>query len=225
MIIGRNKTYSTRAQFSALKALLKWRDYVARLEDESTGYVMPNHVLFQIGKDLPVTMNELRDCCRTNMTPTIMKYQREIIELVADKVERSKTKKVNTHVKLLQEEVGEKKMEEVEVEPRKALELTALVQSEFHFTEAVFPTYEVTLKKLTAISSIYGPTHNSSLKKPRKSSTHKKASLESQQKSLDDNLSHLDYYSLLKTLTGCHDVTVIEQTAQTHMPPPSYDDD
>lgn len=92
-------------------------------------------------------MNELRDCCRTNMTPTIMKYQREIIELVADKVERSKTKKVNTHVKLLHEEAGEKKMEGVEVEPRKELELTAPVQSEFHFTEVVFPTYEVTLKK------------------------------------------------------------------------------
>ena len=50
------------------------------------GYVMPNHVLFQIGKDLPETMNELRDSCRTNMTPIIMKYQDEVVKIVQIKV-------------------------------------------------------------------------------------------------------------------------------------------
>ena len=46
MIIARNKTLQSRKQFSVLKAVLKWRDYVARVEDESPAYVMPNHVLF-----------------------------------------------------------------------------------------------------------------------------------------------------------------------------------
>lgn len=46
MIIGRNKTLQSLAQFQTLKTLLKWRDYIARIEDESVGYVMPNHVLF-----------------------------------------------------------------------------------------------------------------------------------------------------------------------------------
>jgi exosome complex exonuclease RRP6 len=74
MIIGRNKTLQSLSQFTTLKTLLKWRDYIARVEDESPGYVMPNHVLFQIAKDMPTTMNELRDSCRTNMTSVIMKY-------------------------------------------------------------------------------------------------------------------------------------------------------
>jgi ribonuclease D len=74
MIIGRNKTLQTISQFNCLKTLLKWRDYIARVEDESTGYVMPNHVIFQIAKDMPTTMNELRDSCRANMTTVIMKY-------------------------------------------------------------------------------------------------------------------------------------------------------
>ncbi len=46
MIIGRNKTLQSLSEISTLKAVLKWRDYIARIEDESVGYVMPNHVLF-----------------------------------------------------------------------------------------------------------------------------------------------------------------------------------
>lgn len=99
MIIGRNKTLQTRAQFSVLKALLKWRDYIARIEDESTGFIMPNHVLFQIGKDMPVTINELRDSCRTNMTSVIFKHAGEIVKLIEEKIARAKSKQVNTHVK------------------------------------------------------------------------------------------------------------------------------
>ena len=49
MIIGRNKSLQSATQISVLKALLKWRDFIARIEDESVGYIMPNHVLFQIG--------------------------------------------------------------------------------------------------------------------------------------------------------------------------------
>jgi exosome complex exonuclease RRP6 len=46
MIIGRNKTLQSLSEISTLKAVLKWRDYIARIEDESVGYVMPNHVIF-----------------------------------------------------------------------------------------------------------------------------------------------------------------------------------
>lgn len=60
---------------------------------------MPNHVMFQIGKDMPQTMNELRDSCRNNMTSVIMKYADEIVKLVNEKVQRAKTKQINTHVK------------------------------------------------------------------------------------------------------------------------------
>ena len=69
-----------------LKALIKWRDYYARIEDESVGYVMPNHVLFQIGKDLPTTINELRDCCRSNMTPVISRYETELVHFLQERI-------------------------------------------------------------------------------------------------------------------------------------------
>lgn len=46
MIVARNNTASTVKQTSVLKMLLKWRDYIARTEDESVAYTMPNNIMF-----------------------------------------------------------------------------------------------------------------------------------------------------------------------------------
>ena len=35
MIVGRNKTLQSLAQLKCLKTVMKWRDYIARIEDES----------------------------------------------------------------------------------------------------------------------------------------------------------------------------------------------
>ena len=99
MIIGRNKTLQSLAEIQTLKAVLKWRDFIARVEDESVAYVMPNHVMFQICKDMPMTLNELRDSCRTNMTTTITKYADELIKLIAEKVNKAKNFSSKSHVK------------------------------------------------------------------------------------------------------------------------------
>jgi hypothetical protein len=62
-------------------------------------YVMANHVMFQICKDLPLTLNELRDSCRTTMTPIITKYADELIKLIAEKVNKAKNFSSKSHVK------------------------------------------------------------------------------------------------------------------------------
>lgn len=36
---------------NGLQGLCQWRDVVARAEDESTGYIMPNKTLLEIGKN------------------------------------------------------------------------------------------------------------------------------------------------------------------------------
>ena len=36
-------------KFSHTQALHQWRDYIARQQDESTGYVLPNKALIEIG--------------------------------------------------------------------------------------------------------------------------------------------------------------------------------
>lgn len=37
---------------AALQGLCEWRDLIARADDESTGYVLPNKTLFEIGRYL-----------------------------------------------------------------------------------------------------------------------------------------------------------------------------
>uniref|UniRef100_A0A1J3KA74 Exosome component 10 n=1 Tax=Noccaea caerulescens TaxID=107243 RepID=A0A1J3KA74_NOCCA len=48
------------AQLAIVAGLCEWRDYIARAEDESTGYVLPNKVLLEIAKEMPVSVNKLR---------------------------------------------------------------------------------------------------------------------------------------------------------------------
>ncbi|KAK5772880.1 hypothetical protein PVK06_049180 [Gossypium arboreum] len=47
-------------QLAIVAALCEWRDIIARAEDESTGYVLPNKVLLEIAKQMPVTASKLR---------------------------------------------------------------------------------------------------------------------------------------------------------------------
>jgi exosome complex exonuclease RRP6 len=43
-------------QFSVFRAVHEWRDEIARIDDDSTSFVMPNHVIFKIAKLLPNDM-------------------------------------------------------------------------------------------------------------------------------------------------------------------------
>ncbi|CAL1382429.1 unnamed protein product [Linum trigynum] len=47
-------------QLAIVAGLYEWRDVVARTEDESTGYILPNKVLLEIAKQMPVSTGKLR---------------------------------------------------------------------------------------------------------------------------------------------------------------------
>uniref|UniRef100_A0A7N0RIB4 HRDC domain-containing protein n=1 Tax=Kalanchoe fedtschenkoi TaxID=63787 RepID=A0A7N0RIB4_KALFE len=47
-------------QLAIVSGLCVWRDIVARAEDESTGYILPNKTLLEIAKQMPVTVGKLR---------------------------------------------------------------------------------------------------------------------------------------------------------------------
>lgn len=47
-------------QLAVVSGLCEWRDVVARAEDESTGYILPNRTLIEIAKQTPLTANQLR---------------------------------------------------------------------------------------------------------------------------------------------------------------------
>ncbi|XP_067005258.2 exosome complex component 10 homolog [Anabrus simplex] len=59
----RNKKLFDNRQLYAFRELYRWRDKTAREEDESTGYVLPNHMLLQIAELLPREMQGILACC------------------------------------------------------------------------------------------------------------------------------------------------------------------
>ncbi|XP_018397986.1 PREDICTED: exosome component 10 [Cyphomyrmex costatus] len=50
-------------QIYALVELHRWRDLIAREEDDSIGYVLPNHMLLNIAETLPREMQGILACC------------------------------------------------------------------------------------------------------------------------------------------------------------------
>ncbi|GMI65046.1 RRP6-like 2 [Hibiscus trionum] len=47
-------------QLAIVAGLCEWRDGIARVEDESTGYILPNKTLLEIAKQMPETSHKLR---------------------------------------------------------------------------------------------------------------------------------------------------------------------
>ncbi|CAI5516674.1 unnamed protein product [Closterium sp. Naga37s-1] len=64
----RNNRLSTEGfseeQMAVLSALYTWRDQTGREYDEGLGYVMPNHLLLKVARDMPTTERALRTCLR-----------------------------------------------------------------------------------------------------------------------------------------------------------------
>ncbi|XP_015174926.1 PREDICTED: exosome component 10 [Polistes dominula] len=67
----RSKKIFNNKQLYALKELHKWRDITAREEDDSTAYVLPNHMLLNIAEALPREVQGISACC--NPVPTLLK--------------------------------------------------------------------------------------------------------------------------------------------------------
>ncbi|KNC29695.1 hypothetical protein FF38_05071 [Lucilia cuprina] len=59
----KSKRIFDNRQLFAYSEIFKWRDTIARLEDESYGYVLPNHMMLQISESLPREMQGILACC------------------------------------------------------------------------------------------------------------------------------------------------------------------
>lgn len=93
------KAFDNR-QLYALQHLFIWRDKTAREEDESYGYVLPNHMMLQISEVLPREMQGILACC--NPLPPLVKQHLHILHQIILKArEQSLVKPIEmdvTHV-------------------------------------------------------------------------------------------------------------------------------
>ena len=71
----------TREQFAVFRATHQWRDNLARQEDESIHVIMPQGVLFNIARDMPMDMPTLLGCSRPVSEPLRLHVE-ELLEVV-----------------------------------------------------------------------------------------------------------------------------------------------
>ncbi|KAJ8021610.1 Exosome component 10 [Holothuria leucospilota] len=106
----KNRKQFNAKQIHAFKLLYAWRDSIAREEDESTGYVLPNHMLFQISEHLPRETSGILACCNP-IPPLVMQNLPELHRLVMQarnyqgEPEVKQVKKVTETSKVPSEEV------------------------------------------------------------------------------------------------------------------------
>ncbi|KAG5676319.1 hypothetical protein PVAND_006165 [Polypedilum vanderplanki] len=76
----KSKRSFNNQQLFALREIYAWRDKVAREEDESYPYILPNHMLLQISESLPREMQGILACC--NPIPPIVRQQLNTIHQI-----------------------------------------------------------------------------------------------------------------------------------------------
>ncbi|XP_017083385.1 exosome component 10 [Drosophila eugracilis] len=72
-LVRKTKRCFDNRQLYALRGIFEWRDATARSEDESYGYVLPNHMMLQIAESLPREMQGILACC--NPIPPLVRQQ------------------------------------------------------------------------------------------------------------------------------------------------------
>lgn len=70
-----------RGKLATLAALYQWRDFMARKEDESVHFVMPNRVLISICTKMPLDSQSLEKAC-SPLPPLVRENAVQLIELI-----------------------------------------------------------------------------------------------------------------------------------------------
>ncbi|KAL5837399.1 hypothetical protein ACOSQ3_014568 [Xanthoceras sorbifolium] len=70
-------------QLAIVAGLCGWRDVVARAEDESTGYILPNKTLLEIAKQMPLTPSKLRRVLKSKH-PYIERNLGSVVSIIRD---------------------------------------------------------------------------------------------------------------------------------------------
>uniref|UniRef100_A0A665T933 Exosome complex component 10 n=1 Tax=Echeneis naucrates TaxID=173247 RepID=A0A665T933_ECHNA len=87
-------------QLTAFRLLFAWRDKLARQEDESTGYVLPTHMMSKISEELPKEPQGIIACC--NPVPPLVRQQVNELHLLVQQAREMPLLKVRKYQCLLQ---------------------------------------------------------------------------------------------------------------------------
>lgn len=121
-----NKYNLTPAQQIVLKELYAWRDRMARVHDESPGYIMPNHFLISLCYNMPDTSTAVIGTSN-NTTPFVRSSAREIARII----ENCKKLIEQDRLDRLEQAEKEASVDDVEMDDEKLLDNYDAYEREF----------------------------------------------------------------------------------------------
>ena len=80
-MLCRTPTLFNREQFAVFRAVHRWRDTIAREEDESVHVIMPKHVLYNLAREMPNDMPTLLGCSHP-MSKSFKTRKSEILDVI-----------------------------------------------------------------------------------------------------------------------------------------------
>lgn len=80
-LLARTPAMFSREQFAVFKAVHQWRDNIARLQDDSVHYIMPNHAIFSIARAMPDNAAAVLSACQP-LTQTVRLKASELVGVV-----------------------------------------------------------------------------------------------------------------------------------------------
>ncbi|KAG6868017.1 hypothetical protein C0993_008359 [Termitomyces sp. T159_Od127] len=181
LLAGGSNVGVSALQRAVYQAVHQWREMIARMDDESTRYVLPNHFLFQLAEQPPADMTSLLGVFHS-VPPVIRKNAKELLEVIRNCVKRhtsssttSSTPTIEPQASTLQDTERSASPEAISTEtflPSLWLrsQSNPILLGVTDLKRHVFVTYSPSASKANATaskSSLFGPTLNSVRNIPR----------------------------------------------------------
>ncbi|KAJ3702430.1 hypothetical protein LUZ61_006135 [Rhynchospora tenuis] len=142
-------------QLAVVAGLCQWRDYVARAEDESTGYILPNKTLLEIAKEMPLTTDKLLRVVKSRHS-VVERYLPAVLDIIRNSIAHSSAfETIASQLKQAQLE----KVRAAEIEAKKDLigevvpPTSQIHVSNFGIPQTVIPVAQVNTSAVANCSS------------------------------------------------------------------------
>ncbi|KAH6826496.1 Polynucleotidyl transferase [Perilla frutescens var. hirtella] len=142
-------------QLAVVSGLCEWRDIVARAEDESTGYILPNRTLIEIAKQTPLTANQLRRALKAKH-PYIERNLSSVVSVIRHSIQNAAAfeeacKYLKERRVELSREASTLAPEESEVLPSEAPEISKVAEELENLQSSSLPHHPVIENSLASI--------------------------------------------------------------------------
>ncbi|KAG6879832.1 hypothetical protein C0992_011115 [Termitomyces sp. T32_za158] len=148
LVAGGSNVGVSALQRAVYQAVHQWREVIARINDESIRYVLPNHLLFRLAEQPPADMTALLGVLHS-VPPIIRKYAKELLAVIRDCVKPHTSSRTTSFIPTIEPQASTLQGTEYSATP------------EAKSSEIFLPNLWLCTSKANAvasISSLFGPS-------------------------------------------------------------------